>query len=194
MKKIITLSLSLMLALAFMSCNRQVQRIETDSTTDLSGRWNDTDARITAQELITEVMAQPWLERHVGATGKKPVVICGLVENKSHEHIEAETFVKELEKAFIKSGRVRVVQGGNMRDQIRRERADQQNNASVETMKKWGLEVGADYMLQGVINSIVDAEGRKKVVYYQIDMELTNIQTNEIVWIGDKKIKKYIKN
>jgi hypothetical protein len=194
MKRIITLSIFLLLALSFTSCNRQVQRIDTDTTTDLSGRWNDTDARITAQELISEAMSQPWLERHVNATGKKPVVICGMVENKSHEHIEAETFVKELEKAFIKSGRVRVVQGGNMRDQIRRERADQQNNASVETMKKWGLEVGADYMLQGVINSIVDAEGRNKVVYYQIDMELTNIQTNEIVWIGDKKIKKFVKN
>ncbi|HKK89414.1 MAG TPA: penicillin-binding protein activator LpoB [Saprospiraceae bacterium] len=194
MKRIITISLSFFLALSFISCNRQVQRIDTDTTTDISGRWNDTDARITAQELISEAMSQPWLERHVSDTGKKPVVICGLVENKSHEHIEAETFVKELEKAFIKSGRVRVVQGGNMREQIRRERADQQNNSSVETMKKWGLEVGADYMLQGVINSIVDAEGRNKVVYYQIDMELTNMETNELVWIGDKKIKKYIKN
>lgn len=194
MKRIITFSLLFLLACSFISCNRQVERIDTDTTTDISGRWNDTDARITAQELISEAMSQPWLERHVSATGKKPVVICGLVENKSHEHIEAETFVKELEKAFIKSGRVRVVQGGNMREQIRRERADQQNNSSVETMKKWGLEVGADYMLQGVINSIVDAEGRNKVVYYQIDMELTNMETNELVWIGDKKIKKYIKN
>jgi PBP1b-binding outer membrane lipoprotein LpoB len=61
-------------------------------------------------------------------------------------------------------------------------------------MKKWGLEVGADYMMQGAINSIVDAIDRKKVVYYQIDLELTNIQTNEIVWIGDKKIKKFVKN
>ncbi len=182
------------LGLFGISCNRQVERIETDSTVDLSGRWNDTDARITAQELITEVMSQPWLENHMNKTGKKPVVICGMVENKSHEHIEAETFVKELEKSFVRSGRVRLVQGGNMRDQVRTERADQQNNASQETMKKWGMEVGADYMLQGVINSIVDAEGKKKVVYYQIDMELTDIQTNEILWIGDKKIKKFIKN
>ena len=35
---------------------------------------------------------------------------------------------------------------------------------------------------------------RKKVVYYQIDLELTNMETNEIVWIGDKKIKKFVKN
>jgi PBP1b-binding outer membrane lipoprotein LpoB len=56
------------------------------------------------------------------------------------------------------------------------------------------LEVGADYMLQGVINSIVDEYKREKVVEYQIDLQLTNMETNEVVWIGDKKIKKYIKD
>ncbi|NRA51600.1 MAG: penicillin-binding protein activator LpoB [Phaeodactylibacter sp.] len=177
------------------SCNRQVQRIETDSTVDLSGRWNDTDARLTAAELVSEVMGQPWLERHKRENnGEEPVVIVGMVENKSHEHIEAEVFTKELEKAFVKSGRVRLVQGGAKREQIRRERADQQNNSSQSTMKSWGLEIGADYMLQGSINSIMDAYKRKKVVYYQIDMTLTNIETNEVVWIGDKKIKKFVKN
>ncbi|MCO6480829.1 MAG: penicillin-binding protein activator LpoB [Phaeodactylibacter sp.] len=176
------------------SCNRQVQRIETDTTVDLSGRWNDTDARLTAAELVTEIMGRPWLERHVSKTGGEPVVIVGMVENKSHEHIEAEVFTKELEKAFIQSGRVRLVQGGEKREQIRRERADQQNNASRSTMKEWGLEVGADYMLQGSINSIMDAYKRKKVIYYQIDMMLTDIETNEVVWIGDKKIKKFVKN
>jgi len=171
-----------------------VQRIETDTTVDFSGRWNDTDARLTAAELVTEIMGQPWLERHMSRTGKRPVVIVGMVDNKSHEHIESEVFTKELEKAFVKSGRVRLVQGGEKREQIRRERADQQNNASKSTMKQWGLEVGADYMLQGSINSIMDAYKRKKVIYYQIDMTLANIETNEIVWIGDKKIKKFVKN
>jgi uncharacterized protein (TIGR02722 family) len=177
------------------SCNRQVQRIETDTTVDLSGRWNDTDARLTAAELVSEIMGQPWLERHKrNNSGEEPVVIVGMVENKSHEHIEAEVFIKELEKAFVKSGRVRLVQGGAKREQIRRERADQQNNASQSTMKSRGLEVGADYMLQGSINSIMDAYKRKKVIYYQIDMTLTNMETNEVVWIGDKKIKKFVKN
>jgi hypothetical protein len=99
-----------------------------------------------------------------------------------------------MEKALIKGQRVRIVQGGEMRNELRAEKADQQDNASVSTMKKFGLEKGADYMLQGSINSIVDALKKQKVVYYQIDLELTNIQTNEKVWIGDKKIKKFVKN
>ena len=107
-------------------------------------------------------------------------------------HGDAETFIKDLEKAFLKSGRVRLVQGGDKREEIRAERADQQNFSSNETMKKWGLEIGADFMLQGTINSIVDSYKDEKVVYYQIDLELSHMETNEIVWIGEKKIKKAI--
>ena len=176
------------------ACNRQVTRIDPSKQVDLSGRWNDTDSRLTAEEVIEECLNGPWLTNFMQAkNGQRPVVIAGFVENKSHEHIDAETFIKDLEKAFIKTQKVRLVQGGSKREAIRAERADQQNNASVSTMKKWGLEVGADFMLQGSINSIVDSYKSQKVVYYQIDLELTNIQTNEIVWIGDKKIKKFIK-
>lgn len=89
---------------------------------------------------------------------------------------------------------MRLVQGGKKREELRAERADQQTNSSVSTMKKFGLENGADYMLQGSINSIVDALNRKKVVYYQVNLELTNLQTSEVVWIGEKKIAKYVKN
>jgi uncharacterized protein (TIGR02722 family) len=162
---------------------------------DISGSWNNTDSRLTAEQLTDDVLKAVWLTNFMQAkAGQKPVVICGFVDNKSHEHIEAETFIKDLEQAFIKTQKVRLVQAGKKREALRAERADQQTNASVSTMKKFGLEVGADYILQGSVNSIVDAHKRKKVVYYQVNLELTDMQTNEVVWIGDKKIAKYVKN
>ena len=87
-----------------------------------------------------------------------------------------------------------MVQAGKKREELRAEKADQQTNATASTMKKFGMEVGADYILQGSINSIVDEHKKKRVVYYQVNLELTDIQTNEVVWIGDKKIAKYVKN
>jgi uncharacterized protein (TIGR02722 family) len=174
--------------------NRKVQRVDPNERIDLSGRWNDTDSKMTASAMIEQILTGPWLTNHLeDHKGEKPVVVVGMISNKSHEHITPETFCKDLEKSFITSQRVRLVQGGEMREEIRAERADQQNFSSESTMKKWGLEVGADYMLQGVINSIVDEYKREKVVEYQIDLQLTNMETNEVVWIGDKKIKKYIK-
>lgn len=177
------------------ACSHKVTRIDPSEQVDLSGRWNNTDSRLVAEEMIQTILREKWVGDHQEAhSGQKPVVIVGFVTNKSHEHIEAETFVKDVESSFIKSGRVRLVQGGKKRDELRAEKADMQTNASVSSMKKFGLEQGADYILQGSINSIVDSQKRKKVVYYQIDLELTNIQSNEVVWIGDKKIAKFVKN
>ena len=194
-KKILTLTAIAVSGLMISSCSRQVTRINTTETVDVSGNWNNTDSRIVAQEMTQSVLGAKWLSTHLEAkAGKKPVVVVGLVQNKSHEHIDAETFVKDVEQAFVQSERVRLVQGGKKREELRAEKADQQDNASVSTMKKFGLENGADYILQGSINSIVDSHKRKKVVYYQVNLELTDIQTNEVVWIGDKKIAKYVKN
>ena len=177
------------------SCSRQVTRVNTDQAIDVSGNWNNTDSRLVAEEMTQTVLGGKWLSTHLEEKqGKRPVVVVGVVKNKSHEHIDAETFVKDVEQSFVKSERVRLVQGGKKREELRAEKADQQDNASVSTMKKFGLENGADYILQGSINSIVDSHKRKKVVYYQVNLELTDIQTNEVVWIGDKKIAKYVKN
>lgn len=177
------------------SCSRNVTRIESTRQMDISGNWNNTDSRLVAEEMTQSILSANWLNNHLEQTaGKRPVVIVGMVQNKSHEHIDAETFTKDVEKAFIGSQKVRLVQGGKKREELRGEKADQQTNASVSTMKQFGLENGADYILQGSINSIVDAHKREKVVYYQVNLELSNIETNEVVWIGEKKITKYVTN
>lgn len=193
MKKIFTLSI-IATGLLIASCSRKVTRIDPTETPDISGSWNNTDSRLTAEEMINQALTGDWLTNHSQEKGKKPVVIVGMITNKSHEHIEAETFMKDLEKSFITTSKVGLVQSGKKREEMRAEKADMQTNASASTMKKFGLEKGADYILQGSINSIVDAYKRKKTVTYQIDLELTNIETNEVVWIGDKKISKYVKN
>ena len=176
------------------SCSRKVTRIDPSETPDISGKWNYTDSRLTAEAMINDALSADWLNNHVQAKSKKPVVIVGMVTNKSHEHIEAETFMNDLEKSFVTTSKVGLVQSGKKREELRAEKADQQTNASQSTMKKFGLENGADYILQGSINSIVDAHKRNKSVTYQINLELTNIETNEVVWIGEKKISKLVKN
>ncbi|MCE2788142.1 MAG: penicillin-binding protein activator LpoB [Bacteroidota bacterium] len=179
----------------FASCaNRKVTRIDPNQQTDISGRWNDTDSKLVANEMITDVLTRPWRSEFEQKYSKKPTVIVGSVKNKSSEHIESLTFIKDLEKAFINSGTVSVVQSADERNQVREERNDQQTFASEETRKKWGKEKGADFMLNGVITSIIDQYKNQKTVAYQINLELTNLETNEKVWIGEKKIKKYIKN
>jgi penicillin-binding protein activator len=170
----------------------RVQRVETTEAIDLSGRWNDTDSRLVAEEMISDSLNRPWLMSFVENTGRKPAVIVGTVLNRTHELISTETFIRDMERAYINSGNVRVVQSAEAREELRDERGDQQQFADPETAKRWRRELGADFMLQGVINSIVDSQDRQRLVYYQVDLELTNIETNEKVWLGSKQIRKFI--
>ncbi len=179
---------------AFSGCSasKQVTRVDADTTIDLSGRWNDTDSRMVADEIIGDCLSHPWINDHGINTGGKPVVIVGGIRNKSMEHIPVATFITDIERAFINSGKVRTVSSASERGEIREERADQGEFAALETIKRMGRELGADYMMTGEINTIEDREGGDQVVFYQTDLTLTNIETNEKIWIGNKKIKKFI--
>lgn len=174
--------------------NRKVTRLDPSQQTDLSGRWNDSDSRLVANEMITQILTGAWRTNFEQKHARKPVLIVGSIKNKSSEQIDPITFIKDLEKACINSGTVSIVQSGDERNQLREERNDQQTFSSEDSKKKWGREKGADFMINGVISSIVDQYKNQKTVYYQIDLELTDLETNEKVWIGDKKIKKAVRN
>ena len=193
MKKMIQiLFISSLLFLFACSSGTKVSRIDSNSVVDLSGRWNDTDSRLVAEEMIQDCLNRPWYSNLIQEKGSAPTVVIGKVRNKSHEHINVETFIKDMERALINSGSVEFVAKSAMRDELRAELASQAGNATEDTRKDFGQEIGADLMLMGSLNSIVDQEGKEQVIFYQIDLELIDLQSHKKVWIGDKKIKKYI--
>ena len=78
------------------------------------------------------------------------------------------------------------------RQEIRAERTDQQQNAAAGTRARLAMEQGAQYMLQGDVQAIEDQEGRERIVYYQVDATLVDLESNAKVWVGQHRIKKYI--
>ena len=106
--------------------------------------------------------------------------------------ITLKTFVNDLEREIINSGRVDFVASRDERADIRAERKDQDLNASEETRKPMGQELGADFMLKGDISTILDTEGKQQVRYYQVDLTLISLADNRKVWVGQKKIKKLV--
>ena len=173
--------------------NKRVSRVDPSSVTDLSGRWNDVDSKLVANALIDQTFAGQWSGQFSAAHGgTPPTVIIGSFRNRTLEHVPVGTFVKDLERAYLNSGRVRLVASRDERIEVRDERQDQQTNASAETRNRIGKESGANYVLQGDVQAIEDAEGREKVVFYQIDATLVDLESNQKVWIGQHKIKKYI--
>jgi uncharacterized protein (TIGR02722 family) len=173
-------------------CGKEVTRIDPDTTVDLSGNWNDADSRMVAEKMIDDMLTHQWYAQNYEQKTSTPTIIVGRIRNKSHEHINTETFIKDLERELINSGKVDFVASKAEREQLREEKEDQARFATEETRQLSAQETGADLMLIGSINTIADQEGNQRIMYYQTDLELIEIESNKKLWIGTKKIKKHI--
>ena len=183
-----------LLLLASGACvSKRVTRIEPGAVTDLSGRWNDTDSRLVANQLIQQTLSAGWAKRYTDTHGgEAPAVLVGSFANRTAEHIAVGTFVKDIERALLTTGAARVVASADERVELREERKDQQQFARADTRTRLGQELGARYLLAGELQAIEDVDGREKVVFYQVDAALVDLETNTKVWVGQHKIKKYV--
>jgi len=185
---------ALAVALVLTACgSTRVARIDPTSVTDLSGRWNDADSRLVANALITQSLDAAWAAQYSAANGgRTPTVIVGPFANRTLEHIPVQTFTRDLERAYVTSGAVRIVASADERTSVRAERADQQQNAIAESRARLAMEQGAQFMLQGDVQAIEDAQGRERVITYQVDATLVDLTSNAKIWVGQHKIKKYV--
>lgn len=158
----------------------------------MSGRWNDTDSKQVAEKMITEMLSRPWLNQFTTRESRQPVVIVGTIQNLSHEHINTQTFITDLEREMTNSQKVTFVADKSERQEIREERLDQATHARDDTQKAPGHEIGADYMMKGRITTIQDEADGTKAIYYQVDLELVSLADNVKSWYGQHKIKKII--
>jgi uncharacterized protein (TIGR02722 family) len=161
---------------------------------DLSGRWNDTDSRKVADQMIYDLFESDRFKEYAKAKTAKPVILVGTIRNKTSEHIDADNFVKKFEVVIHNSNVADLVESSEFRDQLRVERLEQQEFADPATVKRMGKEAGADLMLFGEITSEVDTYDNRRVVNYITTLFLTDVETNKRVWYGQNEIKKYVKN
>jgi penicillin-binding protein activator len=162
---------------------------------DLSGYWNDIDAELVAKTMTGQLLDSPWVGEFREETGRKPVVkLAGVIKRTDDRNVNTQFFGKQLERFLLNSGRVRVVAAGGQEGINVDERTRQSQQASDESAKTQFNELGADFTLQTVINSQNETDGGGKAVRaYLVNMELLDVETNEKVWIGERKIRKTIK-
>jgi uncharacterized protein (TIGR02722 family) len=186
---------TLALLIVTSSCQtRKVSRIDPSTEIDLSGRWNDTDSRKVADQMIYDLFESDKFKEYAKTLGRKPVIIVGLIKNKTSEHIDADNYVKKFEAVIHNSNIADIVESDEFRDKLRVERTQQQDFADASTAKQFGKEIGADVMLFGEMTSEVDTYNKKSVVNYVTTLFLTDIETSKRIWYGQNEINKFVKN
>jgi PBP1b-binding outer membrane lipoprotein LpoB len=192
------------LALAAGCSSAPVSRVDAGAQIDLSGRFNDTDARLVATSLINDALASGRIDDYIkkfeaSHNGDHPTVIMSRFRNESKERMdEVQNLLgRMMRTSIINSGKLEFVEGGDARADLRAERQDQQGNASEKTASALGNETGANFMLQGTVDMVADEAvvGGKKVAVnaYFVSASITDVEKNTILWEGENnEIKKLI--
>jgi penicillin-binding protein activator len=156
-------------------------------TETLTTDWGRTDIQMVAERMVNSLVRHPLI-----ANGQRPVVQVSTLRNKTHEHIDTKLITDKIRTALIKTGMVRFSAVSDANREIL-ENLDYQSNSGVvdpRTAKSIGKQIGADYLLQGEIGSIVKQAGRASDVYYNITLNLLDVETGIIEWSDEEEITK----
>lgn len=155
----------------------------------MTDRWSETDMQKAVKDLVSSAMKHD----AVANAKRPPIVMVTKLSNKTSEHIDTQSITDMITVELSSSGKVQFVDKSAREDIA--EEYDYQGSGMVsqETKKGKGKQVGADLILNGRIDSIVQEVGKNKSVYYKITLNMTNLSTGLIVWTDQKQIRKLYK-
>ncbi len=193
-KTIITVALASLAALSITSCGGPTAFTkgnydDPENENLLNDQFSETDMQKMVKKLVDSLVAS----RAVAKAQKPPVVMVTKLENKTQEHIDTQSIMDMVKVNLAKSGSVAFVDK-EAREDVANEYS-YQNSGMVDkkTSKGPGKQIGADYILNGRLDQIVQEVGKDKTVYYKITLNLTNLNTNISEWQDQDQIRKVYK-
>lgn len=193
MKMNLTLALLSLSFFATVSCGPKAfvkgQYDDVNRENLMNDQWSETDMQKAVQDLVGSLMNAPVITQ----SKKMPVVMVTNLQNKTSEHIDTQSIMDMVRVELMQSGRVAFID-----KEARQDIADEynyQNSGMVgdDSKKGPGGQVGADYIINGRLDSIVQEVGKDKSVYYKLTLNLTNLKTSMIQWTNQKQIRKTFK-
>lgn len=155
----------------------------------MNDQWSETDMQVIVKSMVDSMTTHP----SIANAKKLPIVMVTNLQNKTSEHIDTQSIMDMVRVDLTNSGKVAFIDK-EARQDISNE-YDYQNSGVVseETKKTPGGQIGADFIINGRMDSIVQEVGKDKSVYYKITLNLTNLKTGVISWTNQKQIRKTFK-
>jgi uncharacterized protein (TIGR02722 family) len=190
MKKLI-LSAGLLYALGLTACGpRQFVKGQYDKDVEsanlLNDRWSESDMQQAVKDLVASAVSHP----AIANAKRPPIVMVTRLQNKTSEHIDTQSITDMFQVELMRTGKVTFVDKAAREDMADEYAYEDSGAVSRETKKGKGGQVGADFIMNGRLDSIVQEAGKDKTVYYKLTMNLTNLKTGLIQWTDHKQIRK----
>ena len=159
---------------------------DPEKENNLNDQWSETDMQKVVKSMVDSLVAHPSITK----TQALPILIVTNLQNKTSEHIDTQSIMDMVRVELTNSGKVAFIDK-EARGDIQDEYNYQDSGMVHDSTKKGpGGQVGADYIVNGRLDSIVQEVGKDKTVYYKLTLNMTNLKTSVITWTGQKQIRK----
>ncbi len=159
---------------------------EVEKENNLNDLWSETDMQKVVADLVSSMVNH----REISNADRPPIVMVTKLQNKTSEHIDTQSVMDMVRVELSRGGRVAFVDKEAREDVAAEYEYQGSGMMSEETKKGKGGQIGADYIINGRLDSIVQEAGKDKTVYYKVTLNLTNLKKNLIVWTDYKQIRK----
>lgn len=162
---------------------------DVNETNLMNDRWSESDMQNVVRDLVGSMQGH----RAITAAKRPPIVMVTRLQNKTSEIIDTQNIMDMVRVELSRGGKVAFVDKAAREDVA--EEYEYQNSGMVEGESKKGPggQIGADFIVNGRLDSIVQQTGNRKTVYYKVTLNLTNLKTNIIEWTDYKQIRKKYK-
>lgn len=152
----------------------------------MNDQWSETDMQKAVKDMVASLTSH-----QVIANAKTPpvVMVTGL-QNKTSEHIDTQSVMDMIRVELMRSGKVAFIDKEARQDISDEYNYQNSGMVSEETKKGPGGQIGADFIINGRLDSIVQEVGKDKTVYYKLTLNLTNLKSSMISWTDNKEIRK----
>jgi len=190
-KRFVTLVSLLSIVAITSGCAATTRTLDPDVEQHYDASYDFSDKKQIVQTLTESLLSSPNIRTEIS---NKPVIIVYGVDNETSEHINTGGITDDIRLSLIKSGEYRFLnrkQRANVQDET-----DFQYAGFVPPEQRVieGRQLGANYILSGTLRSIEKKQARqwrlnkKELIYYSMNMELTDLQTGEISWADNVEI------
>lgn len=159
---------------------------DVEKENNLNDLWSETDM----QKVVADLVGSMVNHREISNADRPPIVMVTKLQNKTSEHIDTQSIMDMVRVELSRGGRVAFVDKEAREDVAEEYEYQNSGMMSEETKKGKGGQIGADYIINGRLDSIVQQAGKDKTVYYKVTLNLTNLKKNLIVWTDYKQIRK----
>jgi len=189
MFKLLQISLiGLLLFTVGCSSTRQFSRGEFEDTQRvnlLSDKFSESTAQLLSKTVIDKLKACPNLDPNKPS----PYVAIERIDNSTEEMVDLKMVSNQVRTALIRSGKFRFIDKHNRNVLEDEYQYNDTGVVGVTSKKVRGNQIGADLVLVGTLSSVVQEVGHDKTVYYQLDVNLTNVNTGVIDCVADAEAR-----